>query len=436
MLAIGKGGPQFEAWQNQIRSILVKFGFAKDKGKVYERLHEFIATAKKQGFELTFPDSVLDGDSPKDKDYRNLTFQQLEAVWQSATVIYHNATAAQKIRIEGELVSWADTREKILSVILSDLNYVVDDSTQSERERTLAKMKSPFTLLLRIEYALREATGNDRTILQQAVSERLSEAETRMMKLNDEFAVAYKDLVDKYNIGNLQDKKFIPELNESFPVETMIVLALNWGNEGNRNRVLDGGFRLTNAEGKVVSITEAQAEIIIRALTENEADFVNGIWELLETSFQEASFNLEALDTGLRPEKIKKIPFYMGDGRRQLNGGYYPIIYTGAPKVIEEAPELGTKMYFYLKQSTDKSHLKARANQGLGKALLHEIAGLNWHVSRVTHDLTHRLMLKDFHRIFGDKEIASALANAIKQHHANEISEWLKALAIRGIFIP
>ena len=67
--------------------------------------------------------------------------------------------------------------------------------------------------------------------------------------------------------GKLREKAFIPEIGTSLSREGRLAIALNWGNETNRLRVMQGdGWQLF------------QVQAILDTLTKAEWDFVQGVW--------------------------------------------------------------------------------------------------------------------------------------------------------------
>jgi len=95
-------------------------------------------------------------------------------------------------------------------------------------------------------------------------------------------------------------------------------VALNWGNEDNRQRLLSG-----------FGWSEAQARAVMSTLTREELNFVNQAWEYLDSFWPEVAAKEKRL-TGIEPEKVDAAPFSIAltdDSAVDVRGGYYPIKY-------------------------------------------------------------------------------------------------------------
>ena len=110
----------------------------------------------------------------------------------------------------------------------------------------------------------------------------------------------------------------VPGVGAGLTLGTRLSVALNWGNEANRQRLLSG-----------FGWSEAQARAVMQTLTREELHFVNQAWEYLDSFWPEVAAKKKRL-TGVEPEKVQAAPFSVAlpDGSVvDMRGGYYTIKY-------------------------------------------------------------------------------------------------------------
>src|SRR5690606_34841082 len=127
--------------------------------------------------------------------------------------------------------------------------------------------------------------------------------------------------------GLTRRDQYVPEIGQAMSRAEILSLALNWGNAGNREAILDqrdtAGRRMLDA---------AQVGAILSRLDERDWKFVQDVWDHLD-SYWPAIAAAERRRTGLAPEKVPPAPFSVrtADGREiVLRGGYFPLGYDNA----------------------------------------------------------------------------------------------------------
>ncbi|WP_342345860.1 hypothetical protein [Kingella potus] len=118
----------------------------------------------------------------------------------------------------------------------------------------------------------------------------------------------------KNRIGGMTDYQGLGKLTR----EQLFAVALNTGNAGNMQRLLDGsGWNAVDVERA------------LSTLTAEEWRAVQGVWDLLE-SYRPQIAKLERRMTGVEPEWVEARPFkaVAADGTEiEMRGGYYPAKY-------------------------------------------------------------------------------------------------------------
>jgi hypothetical protein len=109
-------------------------------------------------------------------------------------------------------------------------------------------------------------------------------------------------------------KVFIPEIGASLNRAGRLSVALNRGNEGNRQRLLDGD-----------RWTQAQVDAIVRTLSPVELQFVNDVHEYIDSFWPEIQAQ-QLRVSSLSEEKVQASRWAAtaSDGSQvQMRGGYY-----------------------------------------------------------------------------------------------------------------
>lgn len=210
-----------------------------------------------------------------------------------------------------------------------------------------------------------------------------------------------------------------PSIGRSLNREARIAIALNWGNEGNRQRLLGG-------EGW----TQAQVMPVLQSLTPTEWAAVQQVWDHFE-SYRPDIAAKERRIYGKEPVWVDPAPFTIKTEAGEeiaLRGGYYPIKYDPAASQRAEefagAEDAKRQMQgAFTSATTRRSFTKARTEEVTGRPLLYTLAGLYSGVNDVIHDLSWHEWLIDANRLLRSRSIDSA----IREHYGPEVKAQFKS---------
>lgn len=205
---------------------------------------------------------------------------------------------------------------------------------------------------------------------------------------------------------------YIPEISASLSRAARLAIALNWGNTQNRQRVMDGD-----------GWTQVQVEAVLATLTPTELEFVNKVWEHLDSYWPEIKAKQQRV-SGLVEEKVAAEPFAIkiADGTIvEMRGGYYPIKYDPDRSVraqVNDAKQAAMDMLrgAMLRPTTRRGHTKARVDEVYGRPIRKDLAPITQHITQVVHDLAWHEWAIDANRLLADKRIAAA----IREHYGPE----------------
>lgn len=213
--------------------------------------------------------------------------------------------------------------------------------------------------------------------------------------------------------------------------ENLICMALNWGNEANRARLVVGLFDCEN-DAQLAERQEELMGILSNTLTEKDWQFVQAMWDHINTFATPVSEVLEK-SIGVPLDRVKADAFTVDlpDGK-QLNmaGGYYPIVKDSSKSSrqsefdqLEEAKAVGGVSVF----GTGMSATKARAdnlflNQGPLKLTL-DVASK--HITAQIHLIHAKMAVRDAYKVLNDKTIKEMIRRTCGEGTVKSMNEWV-----------
>lgn len=211
---------------------------------------------------------------------------------------------------------------------------------------------------------------------------------------------------------------YVPSLGRSLSKNTIVAVALNMGNAGNRDKLMRGGFIGKNAE--VVQFTPQNIAEMLSHLTPADAQMVQGIWDAVNSLWPDIVEQQRRL-SGVAPEQVEPMPliFTAADGSMvSLRGGYYPAVYdpragAGGVKQARAAEEQimgGT----FSRAMTSKGHTKERTEYAAPMLLdYHRV--LSRHLNDVITDVSHRAYVKQALRVLEDQELKNLIQQRLSE---------------------
>lgn len=230
---------------------------------------------------------------------------------------------------------------------------------------------------------------------------------------------------------------YVPSLERSLSKNTIVAVALNMGNAGNRDKLMRGGFIGTNAE--VVQFTPQNIAEMLSHLTPADAQMVQGIWDAVNSLWPDIVEQQRRL-SGVAPEQVEPMPliFTAADGSMvSLRGGYYPAVYdpragAGGVKQARAAEEQimgGT----FSRAMTSKGHTKERTEYAAPMLLdYHRV--LSRHLNDVITDVSHRGYVKQALRVLEDQELKNLIQQRLSEGAYHSLYGSVKN-SVRGVSV-
>lgn len=332
--------------------------------------------------------------------YKNLTVEQFRGVVDAVKQIEHLA------RLKHRLLTSKDKRE--LDAIVDEMRTSINDAAggrvvDNERRNTLASkaihMARWFMASHRkLANLAREMDGfKDGGPMWEYIIRPMNDAGNKESTMRAEAAKRLDELAKPILADGRMGGKgtFFPSVGRSFNRGERLAVALNWGNEGNRQRLLDGS-----------GWTVAQMKPVLESLSLKEWQFVQGVWDFFESYRPEIAAK-ERRVSGKEPDWIEATPISVrtADGQEvALRGGYYPIKYdpnqSGESGAHDEAEAAKAQMRAaYTAATTRRSFTKTRAEAVKGRPLLLTFDGIFRGANEVIHDLAWHEWLIDANKL-------------------------------------
>ena len=218
--------------------------------------------------------------------------------------------------------------------------------------------------------------------------------------------------------------QFFPSISESLNRSEQIVMALNMGNAGNQQRLLDGrGW------------TFDQVTPVLQNLSATDWQYVQSVWDFFESYRPEIAAK-ERRVMGKEPTWVEPMPMTVEtkDGATlNLRGGYFPIVYdareSGRAEQQADAEAARQQMKgAFVAATTKRSFTKTRAEAVSGRPLVLTWDALFRGVNDVIHDLSWHEWVIDANRIVKNESVDKA----IRSTYGADVVQQFKA-AIRDI---
>lgn len=376
------------------------------------------------------------------RGYQDLNVGQLEECVEALTILYTTGHDKFKMKTIG-----GRTIDEIVQEIISDneadarkigvnRHRVQEDTGGMGWNDALAKIplvgeglarygQEGLAAIIKPEEIL-NALGKKAHWYIYGIYERAAEKESRMVKqeLTDLQTILsgyshserrhWKD--SKYTLRTADGKELMSK-------ENILCMALNLGNETNRQRLIGG---LGIAEADVVSFVEEH-------MTAKDWQLVQDIWDHINIYWDD-TVKVEENLNGVRLEKVEAKPFDVTvteNGKKttlKMKGGYYPLSYNpkkSSRAADQDANEIAKQsMSGAMVLGTGRGFTKARSEYDINRPLLLEFRVIPEHVRSVIHNIAFRLAARDVFRLVNHPGFEAHVANTLGREYHTILKQW------------
>ena len=415
---------------DQIAGLLERFEVAPVSLKRLDERKALAAWLAEQEAAGLVPDIAPEvADEARRVNYQQLTVAEFRDLVDAIRQIEFIGKNERKVQLAAERAAYEETRDEIVTRIraVGRLRGVKFDprSPLTNIGRSAAALRGFAAQHLKAASVARILDGgeDDGPLWTFAIrsANAASDMETRMRA--EASAKLAEILAPVFALGNMGGKGvLVPSINRSLNREARLAIAMNVGNDGNRQRLLDG-------EGW----TMEQVQPVLESLTEAEWQAVQKVWDYIDT-YRPLIAEKERRLYGKEPEWVKPTPFTTrtADGREvRLEGGYYPIKYdpiaSDRVATVDEAAEAKRALDgAYTAATTRRSFVKSRVREVVGRPLLYTLDAAFGGINDVIHDLSWHEWLIQTQRLLRDPEFANAVRETRGPEYLKQLRDWAK----------
>jgi hypothetical protein len=440
----------------QLRQMLVRFGFM--RGRLWTRapaLGQWAETLESGA--SVFSNFVLN-EGTHYRSYSDMTFAGFEDVTNTLHLIERAGIRERHIFYTGQLKKFDDAKDELLKEKIANYGELPPvDNDPAEGKGRLAKARrlvsKYFSDITAVEFMMRQMDKyKDLGPWWSYIFKPLADAEAAEIKMKREMTSKVQSLFSSlgYKRSELQEKFISRIINPAtgkyvaYTKENILTLALNWGTNKNRQRVLGGLFGTVGAKDQAfalehnVALSDFRIEDLLAHLSDKDWDFVEGVWELFGSYWTEAA-KVEKAATGLEIGRESSMSFTTVDGR-EIKGGYFHIYYNPEKSLTSERHQLEEEAESLIKTPFDRAavlhgYTKSR-DKLVFRQISFELSSIARHLNEVAHDLTHRIPVYDIDRLIHDRELADHLQHVIGHENYLQLSPWLKHIAMPSLTEP
>lgn len=401
---LGKAG---QSYLDQWDGLLDRFEFKKVSPTVLDRresLAKFLEDQELNGVEASMPPIVMQ--EARRKNYQQMTVEEFMGVTDGLKVLTHLAALKNKLLRAAAERSLTDVTDTIAGSIYTHNpthDLPLEFTPADTKWRTIGDWFASHAKMARLARQLDGHT--DAGPMWEHVIRPMNDASNAQVEQKSQAAKTFTDLLTAWEPGArrraLSTKTFIPGINASLSKEATLAIALNWGNQTSRDRLLNDQNR---------HWSPSDVDGILDTLTEKDWQLVQGTWDFIDTFWSAIKAKQERV-TGLPPDKVEAIPVSTKFG--EFRGGYYPLRYDGRLSLRAGQHEVASDLKLatlsnYVAATTRRGHVKTRLDNVTLSVRL-DLGVVFDHIEQVIHDLTHHEMLIDVSRILREGPVQRAI---------------------------
>ena len=364
------------------------------------------------------------------KSFKSITMNELETLEELMTGMYKNGRNEYEgttiLNDVGDSVSFDDAVNEIIGEATKTFGDATGEvfnilNNQSKTDAVSGKLYGFHLALMKVETFLRRMGGGKNGFAVKYIYDPINRAtqvfnerkEVSMRRLAKDVGIYSKrELFNMrnehlYTVGNLY----------GLTKEQLIMIALNWGTESNRQRVME------TTKANEVEIERAFQE----HMTDKDWEFVIRTWDHINSFFEERSKVQEEL-YGNPLKKVEGLTFTIGG--RNIEGQYFPIVYN--PKVnasvsdnqVEDIAK--TMVSSNAVWGTGMSATKSRLDVVKDKSLLLDFDVIPNAITEAINHVTMRKAVTDVNKLISNRELQNYIVDKFGADTYQFLRTWVR----------
>lgn len=285
--------------------------------------------------------------------------------------------------------------------------------------------------LLKAETMLKVIGGKDGAIMHYLYNT-LFDAQEKKSEALAKNAERLKTIIGQYYTAKerrqMSDKKIGIVLTDGTELtkENVLSMALNWGNKGNRSRLVAGLSTKTPYTEKDVT------EIFEKTMTVKDWAFVQEMWDYLNEHGDAVNEVVEKT-TGTPMKRVAPDEFTIEASTGEtltIRGGYYPIRYKpGTPVTTEHelaamAESVGGARVFGAGMGATKNRADGAPT---GRPLDLSLDVMYRHIDQQIHIATMRLACRDVYKLFNHAAVKESILQSLGEAAYDSLKRWCES---------
>jgi hypothetical protein len=401
---IGKAGADY---LEQIDALLERYELSRQTLKTLDRresLRVWMEARQAEGLPVQIPDAVLD--AAVRVNYQDVTLDEFTGVYDAVEQIAHVARLKYELLKAAKQRTFEEARDALVASIHlhnATQRRPLEFPQAEERKRSIGDWFASHAKIAQLARALdgHQDGGEVWEAIIRPLNAAAADEQARNEQAGKQFLKLLEQAYPKGELRSLGDRLFIAAIGDSLSKEARLAVALNWGNETSRDRLLNDPVRRWN---------HAQVLAILDTLDRRDWEFVQGVWDFIDQFWPESKAKQERV-TGIAPDKVEASPVDTKYG--VFRGGYYPLVYDGRLQkragILQNTGEAMLATHAaYVNATTRRGHLQTR-KENVQSPIRLELSVVDRHVQQVIHDLTHHEVLLDVNKLLSDGQVQQAI---------------------------
>lgn len=364
-----------------------------------------------------------------DKDLTMVQFRDInEAIRAVNKVSRRDYEANTLTDTDGSVIAISDAAARLAQSLPHQENWDAEQvrNDQNRKGRGKELLSDALLSLTKIETILRNM-GED---WMQFIYKPVDRASRRELTMQQEACREFTRIYHMYSNTEWRkmrsQKLYAVGSVERFTKEQLLVMALNWGNQEGRQRVLDEANRHVKNEAQKAN--EATIEdIFSRALSNKDLDFLEAVWGQLEQYWPERNKVQERL-YGSGMGRVRAKPYTING--RKVSGGYYPIVYDPQLTTRTNEMELDDIVKTQLSGSSTMGigmgSTKKRVKQVKNQILYKSLDVFPSAVNEAIHHICMREAVTDVYKLISHPDVEAAVQENYGMKTYASLKQWAK----------
>ncbi len=434
--ALGKADPLYRDAHDSLAAAVGLGGGGIDA----PRFEEMVAKATADGYaqNLDFDAGEVRKLLANPVDWNKLTVEQARNVADAIACIRHVARETHTVVVDGKRQERQEFVQKVTDRVASVQKAKPNLALSTKSEKAIDKLKKGVTAAqAQLEdhetWAEMMDGGTSGPMHDLLINDRLKSRDTEVRLTKQVLEGVKKALADMpKEVKALRTQQLPAEVTALLPSPTdyidapkarheLWMLFLNWGNEGNRQRIIDGNkWSAENVQKALNELKPSETKLLQSVL-----DSIQGLYPEL-AALHEKQTGVKLGDVGATPITVNGETF---------RGGYFPLKYderqsgTGARQEITSAkdlqPNVGERV------SLQGSYRKGRVDRVENAPVAMDFGILNAHLSKVIRDISYGDWVRQTGTIFLDQNFKAIVRQYLGEGRLQEFMPWLSDTALQ-----